>query len=79
MNRNFAGNIGTGGANELQTDLLLSDREVATQLDCGRSTVWRWAAEGVIPQPLKIGGSSRWRKSWITKVISDAEANREAA
>lgn len=79
MNRNYAGNVGTGGANEIHTDLLLSDREVATQLDCGRSTVWRWSADGVLPQPIKIGGISRWRQSWISKVIADAEAASRAA
>ena len=79
MNRNFAGNVGTCGANETHTDLLLSDLEVAEQLFCGRSTVWRWSANGVLPKPIKIGGLSRWRQSWISKVISDAEAANQAA
>lgn len=79
MNRNFAGNVGVGGSTQSLPDVLLSDREVATQLDCGRSTVWRWASEGILPQPLKIGGLSRWRQSWINETIRSAEAANEAA
>lgn len=79
MNRNFAGNVGTGGAPLTGVDPLLSDRETADQLGCGRSTVWRWASDGTLPKPLKIGGLSRWRQSWITHVINEAEAQSEAA
>ncbi len=60
-------------------DILLSDREVIQALGCARSTLWRWAAEGVVPKPLKIGGSSRWRHSDIEEVIAKAAAKREAA
>ena len=38
--------------------------ELAARLGVGVSTVWRWAAEGVIPQPRKIGRNVtvwRWR------------------
>lgn len=77
MSRNFAGNVGIGGAPVTGVDPLLSDRETADQLGCGRSTVWRWASDGTLPKPLKIGGNSRWRQSWILKVIQDAEADRE--
>lgn len=61
------------------TDPLFSDRDAAAMLGCGRSTLWRWAAEGVLPKPIKIGGMSRWRKSDIEAVIAKAEAQREAA
>ena len=77
MNRNFAGNsapqLGSPGA---AIDQLLPDKEAASILDCGRSTLWRWAAEGIIPKPLKIGGMSRWRQSDIEAVIAKAEAQR---
>lgn len=79
MSKNFAGNVGIGGAPIAAVDPLRSDREAADQLGCGRSTVWRWASEGILPQPLKIGGLSRWRQSWIDKAIADAEAANEAA
>lgn len=60
-------------------DRLLSDHEVAEMLSCARSTLWRWAAEGVVPKPIKIGGTSRWRMSDIEAVIAKAEAQRQAA
>lgn len=79
MNRNFAGNVGTGGApihgvSPVPSDPLLTDREAATYLGCGRSTLWRWVSEGILPKPLKIGGMSRWRQSTIEAVIAKAEA-----
>ncbi len=79
MNRNFAGNVGTGGTSLAGVDPLLTDKEVAKMMSCGRSTVWRWAAEGIIPQPLKIGGMSRWPHSWITSVVNEAKAEVQAA
>ena len=62
-----------------QGDHLYSDRDAAALLGCGRSTLWRWSAEGVIPKPLKIGGMSRWKLSDLQSVIAKAEAHREAA
>ena len=79
MNRNFAGNNGIGGrSNEssalpVPSDPLLTDKEVAAMLGCGRSTLWRWTDEGVIPKPLKLGGLSRWRQTTIQRVIEKAE------
>ena len=61
------------------TNRLLSDREAAELMNCGKSTIWRWASEGVIPRPLKIGGMSRWKMSDLEAVIAKAEAHREAA
>ena len=59
--------------------ILLSDHKAAALLGCGRSTLWRWAADGTIPKPLKIGGMSRWPQSEIMAVIERAKAQREAA
>lgn len=78
MNRYYAENVGTGGAPLAGVDPLLADREAAALLGCGRSTLWRWAAAGIIPKPLKIGGMSRWKLSWLTAVVDKAEAKREA-
>ncbi len=61
------------------TDRLLTDREAAELLCCGRSTLWRWAADGVIPKPIKIGGMSRWRHSDIQSVVIRAVEQREVA
>ena len=84
MTKNFAGNHATAAftghsPSRQPADPLLSDRDTAALLGCGRSTVWRWTAEGVLPKPTKIGGMSRWRLSDIEAVIAKAEAVREAA
>ncbi|SDY75605.1 helix-turn-helix transcriptional regulator [Citreimonas salinaria] len=83
MTKNFAGNHATAplatAAPHHATDHLYSDRDAAELLGCGRSTLWRWAAEGIIPKPLKIGGMSRWKLSDLQAVIAKAEAQREAA
>ena len=60
------------------TKILLSDRDTATLLGCSKSTVWRWAAEGVIVKPLRIGGISRWKLADLEAVIARAEAERGA-
>ena len=58
---------------------LLTDREAAAALDCSRSTLWRWAGNGTVPKPIKIGGLTRWRRTDLDAAISDAAAQREAA
>lgn len=56
---------------------LLTDREVGALLDKSKSTVWRLSGEGVLPKPIRIAGSSRWRRSEIEAVIARAAAQRE--
>lgn len=47
-------------------DVYLTDRQVAARLGIHRSTVWRWAAVGLFPVPVKLaGGTTRWRLSAI--------------
>lgn len=55
---------------------LIRDEDVAKMLGCGKSTVWRWAAEGVIPKPVKIGGLSRWLASEIEALVGKAKLER---
>lgn len=39
----------------------LSAREVSQRYGIGIATVWRWASEGVLPPPVKIGPrATRW-------------------
>ncbi|GHE05563.1 hypothetical protein GCM10008024_36910 [Allgaiera indica] len=53
---------------------LMSATDVAEHFGCGISTVWRWAKIGVLPKPVKIGGSTRWRRADIEAVINGSEA-----
>ncbi len=81
MNINSASNdvaLISSDKHPFESDPLLSDRETSRFLGCGRSTVWRWAAEGVIPKPLKLGGMSRWRLSELNLTVAKADAAREA-
>lgn len=57
------------------SDSLIRDRDVADMLGCAKSTVWRHAATGIIPKPVKIGGMSRWRKSGIVAMINEASVS----
>lgn len=38
----------------------LSDRDVACRYSVCRETVWRWTRVGLLPRPVRIGGSTRW-------------------
>jgi excisionase family DNA binding protein len=61
-------------------DPLLTDKEVAQLLGgVSRPTVWRHAADGTIPKPVKIGGLSRWPRSEILAVVERAKAARDRA
>jgi len=48
---------------------MLTAEEIARLVNCSPRTVHRLADEGVIPQPVRIGGMLRWRqpeiKQWI--------------
>lgn len=34
---------------------------LARRYDTSASTIWRWAASGILPQPIKLGpNSTRW-------------------
>lgn len=41
--------------------ILITANEAATLLTIGRSTFWAYVAKGKLPQPVKIGGLTRWR------------------
>lgn len=53
---------------------LMTAREVAEHFKCNVSTIWRWLRQGLLPKPLKIAGSTRWRRADI-----EALTEREAA
>ena len=39
----------------------LRDRDVAARYDITRAAVWRLTKRGELPEPLRIGGVTRWR------------------
>ncbi|TNC60468.1 helix-turn-helix transcriptional regulator [Rubellimicrobium roseum] len=60
-------------------DPLLTDREASAELNCGLSTFRRWVAQGLVPKPLKLGGTSRWPRSEILAVIEAAKTRRDGS
>lgn len=49
--------------------LLVADKEAAALLSLGRSTFWREVAAGRLPQPIKIGGATRWRLADLRRCV----------
>lgn len=62
--------------NLLQTERLIRDTEGSTLLGCSKATFWRLVAKGAIPQPIKIGGMSRWKLSDMQAFIEQAAKSR---
>jgi predicted DNA-binding transcriptional regulator AlpA len=47
--------------------------DVAELLKLGKSTVWLYAKNGVLPRPVKIGTSARWKRSQIMQYIDSLQ------
>ena len=54
----------------------LTDKAVAERYSIARSTVWHWESNGMMPKPVKLNGSTRWRLSdleeWEKVCVKDA-------
>lgn len=46
-----------------ESRILVTDTEAARLFAIGRSTFWANVRKGLLPQPIKIGGATRWRLS----------------
>jgi predicted DNA-binding transcriptional regulator AlpA len=64
---------------ETITPALLSDQGVAALLDMSRASVWRRVKDQTLPQPIRIGGLTRWSRAEIEAVIEAALAARDEA
>ncbi len=53
--------------------LLMNARDVAEALGVSERSVWRLAAIGDIPPPVRIGRSTRWRRSTIDSWLTTEE------
>lgn len=46
-----------------------SDVQLAELFNVSRATIWRWAASGILPQPIKLSpGCTRWRLDQIKQL-----------
>ncbi len=57
---------------KITTDMVaqyISDVQLAEIFSVSRATIWRWAASGILPQPLKLSpGCTRWRLDQIKQL-----------
>ena len=51
--------------------MLLTVKDTIALLKISRATLTRWTKLGIVPRPLKIGGSVRFRKSDIDQFIAN--------
>ena len=59
--------------------MLISAASLAEQLDVSVRTVWRLLSSGKIPDPVKVGGSVRWRSNDIFAWIRDGCPERHGS
>lgn len=53
------------------SDTYLSVSHVAARLGISKATVWRWASEGHLPAPVKLGPNcTRWRASDLEAALA---------
>lgn len=57
----------------MKNSKFLSDRTLAQRQDVSRSTIWRWASLGLLPKPVKLNGSTRWKLSDIENWEAEQE------
>ncbi len=58
--------------------ILASDRTVAEMLDSSRASVWRRVKDNTLPQPIRVGGMTRWIISEVQEAIEKRIALRDA-
>jgi predicted DNA-binding transcriptional regulator AlpA len=58
-------------------DKLLNVCEVSTLLGVSKASVWRWAAAGTIPKPIKLGHCTRWSSIDIADAVNRLRETRD--
>ncbi len=51
-------------------------KQLAERYNATERSIWRWAQTGVLPQPTKIGGATRWDLELIERC--DLDRNKES-
>lgn len=65
--------------NAICPPVLLSDNSAATLLGISRATFWRRVKDGTFPQPIRIGGVTRWRRQALLDAIDRAASAPDEA
>jgi len=55
---------------DLTHDILLKFSEVCKILARSRASIYRDSQAGRFPEPVKLGGSSRWRRSDVLAIVA---------
>jgi len=58
---------------------LLDVKAVAALFQSSPATIWRRVNDGTLPQPVRIGGMTRWARDEIDAVIDRAKCERDDA
>lgn len=61
---------GDGTARGPSAMLLLTAEDVAERLGISTRTLWRMCRGGRCPQPLRLGGNTRWRSADIERWVA---------
>jgi predicted DNA-binding transcriptional regulator AlpA len=72
----LAARLKTPPPTEGLASMLLTKRQVSLELQCSGRTVDRWCEEGLLPEPLHIGGSVRWMRKDLEAWFRDREWQR---
>jgi predicted DNA-binding transcriptional regulator AlpA len=59
----------------MESQQLLTCSDLTRLFKISARTVARWCAAGVLPKPLRLGGSRRWTESSILSVIHSVPAS----
>jgi prophage regulatory protein len=58
-----------------ETDRIIRACHAGTKLGVGRSTVYAWVKQGVLPPPIKLGRrASGWRESTLDAFLAQRRA-----
>ncbi|MFN8684164.1 helix-turn-helix transcriptional regulator [Paracoccus sp. P2] len=55
---------------------LRSAREAAAYYGVSTSTLWRWVQQGLIPEPIRIGGRTFWEPEALQQHTAKLAAQR---
>lgn len=55
--------------------ILVTAQEAAQLLSMGRSTLWQNVKNGLLPEPVKIGGATRWRVADLQRHFEPQQAS----
>jgi predicted DNA-binding transcriptional regulator AlpA len=59
-------------AARLNPFILFRPQRLAELLDVDRSCIWRWRRDGVLPEPVEIGGVKGWTFAQIEHLIAQS-------